>query len=189
MQVVAGHHRVYQVSGGRRACHSIAPDRTVAFRNDKTCVDTSGFHSAHIIALRLIAVALLIAGTDSALACSCAAFPDDARQAIAIAYPRADVIFTGTATKVQRKLFRLPPARETAFRVDVMWKGNPTENVVVRTNIGESACGYKFRKDTAYLVFGYWNPDRTVLTTSMCELTRPESNASALLRELEVMTK
>lgn len=141
------------------------------------------------LALRFFAIAVLMTGPGSVLACSCAAFPAEPGRAIAIAYPRADVIFTGTPIAVKTRFFRLPPVRETAFRVHAQWKGEQAASVTVRTTIGESACGIKFQKNTAYLVFGYWNSQKSLLTTSMCELTRPENAATELIRELEAIAK
>lgn len=114
-------------------------------------------------------------------ACSCAAFPNDPEKALAIAYAQADVIFLGDAIAVRNKLLRLPPQREAKFSVRTVWKGSTPDTTVVRTNIGESACGYKFKKQGSYLVFGYWDRQHKHLTTSFCDLTRTEIEAKDLI--------
>jgi hypothetical protein len=133
--------------------------------------------------------ALFLAGSGAANACSCAAFPDEPAEAIAIAYANADVIFTGEAMDIHRNRSRSPAVTDTGFRVDVVWKGKVPDNVIIRSNVGEIACGFQFRTRTSYLVFAYRDPESNTLTTSMCELTRDESKAGDLLAELQAISE
>jgi hypothetical protein len=132
-----------------------------------------------------LAVSLLLVSSRS-FACSCAAFPADEAEAVAIAYGRADVVFVGIVTSVKKR-FQLPlPVRDATFDVSQAWKGvSEFDGTVVRSAIGEIACGYKFRKGSSYLVFANWVPDQGVLWTNMCELTREESKAETLIKELD----
>ena len=156
--------------------------------------------NALIIRYRSAALSLLLAGAaifapQLAIACSCAAFPDNEARAAAIAYARADVIFLGAVSKIQLRRLSLSrtlsfmAVRDTSFDVLQVWKGLTGFNpAVVRSAKGETACGFRFRKPGKYLVFAYWDSDRQVLTTSMCELTRTASEATGLIRELDKIT-
>lgn len=135
----------------------------------------------------LLFLTTLILAPSAAVACSCAAFPDDDAQAAAIAHARADAVFLGVVTGIKTKRWRLPiGVRETTFDVRKAWKGLSGRNpAVVLSAIGSIACGYKFTKPGEYLVFAYWDVDRQILTTNMCELTRKASEADGLIRELD----
>jgi hypothetical protein len=139
--------------------------------------------------LYLVLVPIFLVTTNIAQACSCAAFPQNIPQAVAIAYGRADVIFVGDVVNVRTKFLRLPQVRESSFLVRDRWKGSINDTVIVQTNVGESACGYTFRKNASYLVFAYWNPRKTILTTSLCELTRSEDSATDVIAELDKLAK
>ena len=140
---------------------------------------------------RVVAVACILAvGTivlpEGAFACSCAAYPEDPAQAISIAFSRADVVFLGEVSDKRTKRFRYPPMHEVTFDVLTVWKGLSSRNpAVVRTATSSISCGYDFRKPGRYLVFGYWDAKREILTTNMCELTRRESEAQRFIQELD----
>ena len=89
----------------------------------------------------------------AAHACSCMAFPNDLEQAVAMAYSRADVVFLGDVTAMHKTSLGILRQREVTFSVTDRWKGSIPDTLVVRTNIGEIACGYEFRKRSSYLVF------------------------------------
>lgn len=121
----------------------------------------------------------------TASACSCAAFPDDVEQAIAIAYARADAIFIGDVTSTNSKSFPLPPMRATTFTVRKVWKGNYDETAVVLSPVAEWACGYRFKRSGTYLVFANWEPRREVLMTNLCELNRSGRSADSFIAALD----
>ena len=128
---------------------------------------------------------LLFAPT-SASACSCMPFPTDEAKAAAMAYALADVIFLGTVKHIAPRRLSYMAVRDTTFDVKQSWKGlNGADAVVVRSNNGEIACGYRFRKPGEYLVFAYWDADRQIFTTSMCDLNKEASKAKSLIRELD----
>jgi hypothetical protein len=79
--------------------------------------------------------------------------------------------------------------REVTFSVRNLWKGSISDATVVRTNIGEIACGYDFKKHNSYLVFAYWDRRRQHLTASFCDLTRTEAKAKDAIRILDRLTK
>ena len=128
---------------------------------------------------------LLLAPT-SAFACSCMPFPTDNAKAAAMAYSLADVIFLGTVNNIASRRLSYMAVRDTTFGVQQSWKGlNGVDAIVVRSNNGEIACGYRFRKPREYLVFAYWDADHQIFTTSMCDLNREASNAQSLIRALD----
>ncbi len=136
----------------------------------------------NVSAIGLLAV--LAIASNTAVACSCMAFPADIDKAISMAFAHADVIFLGTVQKTQKKMFRYPPARETDFLVKTSWKGLHADRTKIRSNIGEIACGYKFRKPGTYLVFAYWDLKAEILTTSFCDLNRREEVAKSAIEAL-----
>ena len=142
--------------------------------------------SRSVIASLLLLASLIIAPS-VAVACTCMAFPDDVAKAAATAYAQADVIFLGTVTDIKTKRWQQPiGVRETTFELLDVWKGlSGRSPAVVSSAIGSLACGYKFDKPGEYLVFAYWDVERQILTTSMCDLTRKASEANGLVRELD----
>jgi hypothetical protein len=125
----------------------------------------------------------------AAQACSCMAFPDDFEMAVATAYARADFVFFGDVTAMRRTFLGSLQQREVTFSVRDRWKGSIPDTTLVRTNIGEIACGYDFKKRNSYLVFAYWDQQRKKLTTSFCDLNRTEAKAKDAIAVLDRLTK
>ena len=125
----------------------------------------------------------------AAEACMCMAFPDDLEEAVAKAYAQADVVFLGDAMAMRNTTLGILQQREVTFSVRDRWKGSIPDTTLVRTNVGEIACGYKFKKRNSYLVFAYWDQQRQHLTTSFCDLTRTEAEAKGAIGVLDRLTK
>lgn len=125
----------------------------------------------------------------AAEACSCMPFPADLEKAVAIAYARADVVFFGDALAMHNTALGILKQREVKFSVRDRWKGPIQDTMLVRTNIGEIACGYDFKKRKSYLMFAYWDKQRQLLTTSFCDLNRTETNAKSTIGALDRLTK
>jgi hypothetical protein len=125
----------------------------------------------------------------AAEACMCMPFPDDFAKAVATAYARADVVFLGDALAMRSTFLGSLQQREVTFSVRDRWKGSTSDTTSVRTNIGEIACGYNFKKRNSYLVFAYWDQQRQHLTTSFCDLTRTEAKAKDAVGALDRLTK
>jgi hypothetical protein len=136
-----------------------------------------------------ILVLILLWPPQAAEACSCMAFPNDLEKAVAMAYARADVVFLGDATAMRNTFLGILRQREVTFSVRDRWKGSIPDTMLVRTNIGEIACGYNFKKRNSYLVFAYWDQQLQLLTTSFCDLTRTEAEAKAAIGVLDRLTK
>lgn len=125
----------------------------------------------------------------AAEACSCMAFPSDLEKAVTMAYAHADVVFLGDATAMRNTFLGILRQREVTFSVRDRWKGSIPDTMLVRTNIGEIACGYNFKKGNSYLVFAYWDQQRKKLTTSFCDLTRTEAEAKDAIGVLDRLMK
>ncbi len=117
------------------------------------------------------------------------AFPSDHDKAVATAYARADVVFLGDVTAMRSTFLGILRQREVTFSVRERWKGSISDKTAVRTNIGEIACGYDFKKGRSYLVFAYWDQSQQHLTTSFCELNRVEGEAQDAIVILNRLTK
>ena len=105
------------------------------------------------------------------------------------AYARADVVFLGDALAMRNTFLGNLQQREVTFSVRDRWKGSTSGTTLVRTNIGEIACGYNFKKRNSYLMFAYWDQQRQHLTTSFCDLTRTEAKAKGAIGALDRLTK
>ncbi len=136
-----------------------------------------------------ILVLIFLWPPQAAEACSCMAFPNDLEKAVAMAYAQADVVFLGDATAMRNTFLGILRQREVTFSVRDRWKGSIPDTTLVRTNIGEIACGYNFKKRNSYLVFAYWDQQQQHLTTSFCDLTRIEAKARGAIGVLDRLTK
>jgi hypothetical protein len=125
----------------------------------------------------------------AAEACMCMPYPDDFEKAVATAYARADVVFLGDALAMRNTVLGSLQQREVTFSVRDRWKGSIPDTTLVRTNIGEIACGYNFNERGSYLVFAYWDQQLQLLTTSFCDLTRTETEAKGAIIRLDSLTK
>ena len=124
------------------------------------------------------ALLALLAGVESAHACTCAPSGSPAE-----ALERADAVFAGKVTSITFKgtsPYRLSSADpvEVEFRVSRVWKGPRRETLTVETENSGISCGYQFKKGRTYIVYatdGY---------TGMCSRTAPAWRAFADLMAL-----
>lgn len=135
-----------------------------------------------------ISVLIFLCSPQAAEACSCMAFPNDLEKAVAMAYARADAVFLGDAIAIRNTYLGILRQREVTFSVRERWKGSISDTTLVRTNVGEIACGFKFKKRNSYLVFAYWDQQRQDYTTSFCDLTRAEAEATNAISVLDQLT-
>lgn len=136
-----------------------------------------------------ILVLVFLCQPQVAEACSCMAYPDDLEKAVTMAYAQADVVFLGDAMAMRKTFLGILGQREVTFSVRDLWKGAIPDTTLVRTNIGEIACGFDFKKRNSYLVFAYWDQQQQYLTTSFCDLTRTEAKATDAIGVLDRLTK
>jgi hypothetical protein len=132
---------------------------------------------------------IILCPPQAAEACMCMAFSDEIEKAVATAYARADVVFLGDALAMRNTFLGSLQQREVTFSVRDRWKGSTSDTTLVRTNFGEIACGYNFKKRNGYLVFAYWDQQLRLLTTSFCDLTRTEAEAKGAIVVLDRLTK
>ena len=120
----------------------------------------------------LIVVVLMCAGYASASACVCALSPKSIslKNAVAKAKSEAAVVFSGQAIELDNSIVK--------FRVERLWKGAPTEKIVlINTGTGKSeggdriisSCAYNFRLGEKYLVYAYRSEGK--LETNKCTRT------------------
>ncbi len=136
-----------------------------------------------------ILILIFLCQPQAAEACMCMPFPDDFEKAVATAYARADVVFLGDVMAMRNTFLGSLRQSEVTFSVRDLWKGSSSDTTLVRTNIGEIACGYKFKERNSYLVFAYWDWQLQLLTTSFCDLTRTEAEAKGAIGVLDRLTK
>jgi len=115
----------------------------------------------------------------------CLEYPNDLEAAISMAYRQADAVFFGEVTSI--KTVKLPglKQREVTVSVSNWWRGPGDDSLSVRTNIGEIACGFRFRNRKTYLVFAHWDTDLGQYSTSYCDLTRTEAEAELAIEFLD----
>ena len=115
----------------------------------------------------------------------CFEYPDHLEAAIALAYGQADAIFLGEVTSM--RTVKLPGLKqhEVTFSVRNWWKGPGGDSISVRTNIGEIACGYRFRNRKTYLVFAHRDNDLGRYSTSYCDLTGTEADSQLAIGFLD----
>jgi hypothetical protein len=122
---------------------------------------------------RLILAGLIALGTaplaaQPCWACSCVPYdsPREERHAHA---KHADVVFTGKTKRVEVKPDQ---GRIIAyFRVEKAYKGTHRDNLVIKTASSGAACGFYFKDDTRYTVFGFGDGPR-VYQTNSCSGTK-----------------
>ena len=137
-------------------------------------------------ALVILAVLMIVGPDRAALACSCMAYPADEAQAVAVAWPKADVIFLGKVTAIKSGIPGASRWRGVTLEVEQRWKGLPEDlPVVVRTASNSAACGYPYDLGRSYVVFAYRNPANDQLTTNLCALNKRRKHAEGVMRELD----
>jgi len=142
-----------------------------------------------------ILILIFLCPPNVAEACTCAPYPDDLDKAVTMAYAQGnsyfevDVIFLGDVTAIRNRTNGALAQHEVTFSVRNRWKGSIPDIVSVRTNDGEIACGYKFKKGNSYLVFAHWDEQQQELVTFMCDLTRSEAKAKDAIGVLNRLTK
>ena len=136
----------------------------------------------------LIVVVLMCAGYASASACVCALSPKSIslKNAVAKAKSEAAVVFSGQAIELDNSIVK--------FRVERLWKGAPTEKIVlINTGTGKSeggdriisSCAYNFRLGEKYLVYAYRSEGK--LETNKCTRTAVMERAAEDVTDSEAV--
>ena len=123
---------------------------------------------------RLLICASVIAAS-SGLACTCmnSTDPEEARREV-------EVVFAGRAVDVRPVLREYPNGSkteflETTFEVSRVWKGDVMKRVTVTTVPKGAQCGYRFRAEQSYIVYGTGAGDK--FATHLCTATKPLEKA------------
>ena len=122
----------------------------------------------------LVAPALVVVGSTSALACSCIpARPDKA------AVEEAAAVFSGTVAKIEPGVDIGFDRVTWTFAVEEVYKGDVAEMQDVSSHTQSAACGLVFKEGKRYLVFAYVGDEDLAsnedLATNSCMNTRPLS--------------
>ena len=138
------------------------------------------------IKMFVAAVALVLAGYVSASACVCE-LPlkrISLKKAVAKAKSEATAVFSGQVIELDDSTVK--------FRVERLWKGAPTEEIVlINEGIGTieggnriiSSCAYNFRFGEKYLVYAYGSAGK--LQTHKCTRTAVLEGAAEDFKMLE----
>jgi len=140
----------------------------------------------------LVFVACLLLGAGTAAACDCVG--PRGKDALI----NAKVAFSGKVIKIKyvdnRKQANPEPRIIVTFRVYQVWKGKPTNKIVLHTVFNKWTCnGYTFKEGEEYLVFAVANDSatakrfpkaRNTLGVSTCGGTYPLVDAQRDLKAL-----
>ena len=118
-----------------------------------------------------ISLLLVLFGYNLALACSCLK-PDETTQLESLR--TSPVIFHGKVISIVK--FSGRSHIKVRFRVQRVWKGVKTKEIVITTPSHSAACGYSFKKNKNYTVYASGSP----LSTSLCLMLQVNEK---LLRE------
>jgi hypothetical protein len=105
-----------------------------------------------------------------------------------------DIVFLGTVTQVARMPAstsntadpNAAPLIRYHFRIDDRFAGPNTTDIDIYSGGDEGDCGYRFRQGVQYVVFTEQGTDGRLFAT-ICNGTRPASEAHALLPQLRAM--
>lgn len=117
------------------------------------------------IFLLLSVVALLISTQINAFACSCPTIGGTLEQHIKWKLKDSKAVFSGKVIEINDK----PQSRDffVKIKVEKLWKGSLSEEVVITTERSTASCGYPFEVGKNYLVYTHGSGAMN-LTTGLC---------------------
>ena len=129
-------------------------------------------HRPYIVVAVFVAT---IAAAPDALACFCGSLCGDVA--------KADAVFVATVEKIETNVRRAGVESErTVHLTDIRALRGEAESTVA-TGLG--SCAYVFQPGTRYLIVAHRRPTDGLLGTSACSMTRPYSEAGALITYIE----
>lgn len=130
-----------------------------------------------------LATSLLVLNTNAANACSCLITTPEQ------SFKNANAVFAGKVINVVQPNGRGGGAPSPSmngvkviFEVSKVWKGTPTQQLVITTPDSSASCGYNFQKGQNYLVYASTQDNQ--LQTGLCSGTKTLSTAQADLSVL-----
>ena len=128
-----------------------------------------------IYLLFVIIVSMLVIGTESAYACSCA-LPGPLDEELI----NASAVFTGKVVKLAEPIGGIGPISsadpiKVTFQVYTVWKGSVSQMTTITTARSGASCGYTFEKGGEYIV--YADGSENSLSVSLCSRTQPFDTA------------
>jgi hypothetical protein len=85
-------------------------------------------------------------------------------------------VFSGEVIDIERNETTRFGGLEVTLQVKRVWKGEPKEEIKVRTAGSSAACGYTFVKGKTYLVYAV-SDDADPMRVSLCSRTAPIEDA------------
>ena len=104
----------------------------------------------------LASILIVLFGYSLVLACSCSKPTETDKEEI---LEETLVVFSGKV--ISTNLTSDKQGAEVKFQILRGWKGIETNEIVIRTASESAACGYTFRTNETYLVYGFGNPHFT----------------------------
>lgn len=133
--------------------------------------------------LVIVGVAILVGFSwIEASACTCLPVPDlPLRQQVKKAQQQSHAVFVGKVMQVVENAEG--DGVSVKFRVERVWKGKLSKEVIIFTGNGGGDCGYHFEARESYLV--YASGSNESLSTNICQRTAPRSQA----RDMKILGK
>jgi hypothetical protein len=91
------------------------------------------------------------------------------RQQVKKAQKQSQAVFVGEVMQINPEGYGV----SVKFRVESVWKGKLTQEVIIFTGHGGGDCGYQFEVGESYLV--YASGSNESLSTNICQRTAPQS--------------
>lgn len=119
-----------------------------------------------LLAPLILAMILNTAFASDAQACTCMPPPPAAE-----AMERADAVFVGKVLRLHNDGHALRVHLELQENFKGL-RAEPGDVVEIFTALSSAACGYSFRPETSYLVYGYFNERTGRVSASICSRTQ-----------------
>jgi hypothetical protein len=129
------------------------------------------------------AIVFFMLGASDVFGCSC--LVDNVkseRKKVTASYKQATAVFYGEVTEVIRRSDSLL----VKFKVEIMWKGISTKEIVIRTAEHSAMCGFNFEVGNKYLVYAGGKSEN--LQTNICTRTSAQDADAKYLNKIKKPT-
>lgn len=105
-------------------------------------------------------------------ACSCVKNDPKSINSVREDFDHADIVFLGKVEKIVESYDEdsIRQEQTTTLFVLTSWKGEKSNRVLMKIDVTCCMCGYSFRNDQTYLIFGY-EADDGFYRTSICSMS------------------
>lgn len=131
----------------------------------------------------IFAIIFMLVSADAVSACSCLASKEKSEsKKVKTAYKQSAAVFYGEVTEVTRQENSLL----VKFKVEIIWKGVSTKEVIVQTAENSAMCGFNFEAGKRYLVYGDGKSEN--LQTNICSRTSGQDADKKYLNKIKKPT-